>query len=82
MDSVHSEANALLKRLNETKSKVSNSTEEVKGQYCKVLEVRAETPSTVTTSDAVVFVADVEILCIFLAAGEPGSLPGLMSEAL
>lgn len=42
LDSVQSEANALLKRLNETKTKVSNSTEEVKGQYCKVLEENLE----------------------------------------
>lgn len=40
LESVQSEANALLKRLNETKTKVSNSTEEVKGQYCEVLKVR------------------------------------------
>lgn len=39
LDSVQSEANALLKRLNETAKKVSNSVEEVKEQYVTVLEV-------------------------------------------
>lgn len=67
MDSVQSEANALLKRLNETKTKVSNSTEEVKGQYCKVLEVRDQTPATIKAKlfrlDAV---AEIEIPGIFL----------------
>lgn len=66
LDSVQSEANALLKRLNETKTKVSNSTEEVKGQYCKVLEVRDKTLPTTMSLDTVVFVADIEILDIFL----------------
>lgn len=65
VDSVQSEANALLKRLKETKTKVSNSTEEVKGQYCKVLEVSDKTP-TVMSSDAVVFVAVIEILHILI----------------
>lgn len=64
---MQSEANALLKRLNETKTKVSNSTEEVKGQYCKVLEVRDETPPTAVSLDTVVFVANIEILDIFLS---------------
>ncbi len=40
LDSVQSEASALLKRLNETSKKVSNSVEEVKEQYAKVLEVK------------------------------------------
>lgn len=40
LDSIQSEASALLKRLNETTKKVSNSVEEVKEQYAKVLEVR------------------------------------------
>lgn len=39
LDSVQSEASALLKRLNETSKKVSNSVDEVKEQYTKVLEV-------------------------------------------
>lgn len=39
LDSVQSEANALLKRLNETAKKVDRSVEEVKEQYAKVLEV-------------------------------------------
>ncbi|XP_056249175.1 inverted formin-2 isoform X2 [Seriola aureovittata] len=38
LDSVQSEASALLKRLNETAKKVSNSVEEVKEQYAKVLD--------------------------------------------
>ncbi|XP_030575302.1 inverted formin-2 isoform X2 [Archocentrus centrarchus] len=38
LDSVQSEASALLKRLNETAKKVSNSVEEVKEKYVKVLE--------------------------------------------
>ncbi|XP_018545766.1 LOW QUALITY PROTEIN: inverted formin-2-like [Lates calcarifer] len=38
LDSVQSEASALLKRLNDTAKKVSNSVEEVKEQYEKVLE--------------------------------------------
>ncbi|XP_049451777.1 inverted formin-2 isoform X3 [Epinephelus fuscoguttatus] len=38
LDSVQSEASALLKRLNDTAKKVSNSVEEVKEQYAKVLE--------------------------------------------
>lgn len=67
LDSVQSEANALLKRLNETKTKVSNSTEEVKGQYCKVLEVRDQTLATIKAKlfrlDAV---AEIEIPGIFL----------------
>lgn len=70
LDSVQSEANALLKRLNETKTKVSNSTEDVKGQYCKVLEVRDQTPATIKAKlfrlDAVVAVAEIEIPRIFL----------------
>lgn len=52
LDSVQSEANALLKRLNETKTKVSNSTEDMKGQYCKVLEVRDEAPQTIMSSES------------------------------
>ena len=39
LDSVQSEASALLKRLNDTAKKVSNSVEELKEQYAKVLEV-------------------------------------------
>uniref|UniRef100_A0AAX7SIZ3 Inverted formin, FH2 and WH2 domain containing n=1 Tax=Astatotilapia calliptera TaxID=8154 RepID=A0AAX7SIZ3_ASTCA len=42
LDSVQSEASALLKRLNETAKKVSNSAEEVKEQYAKVLEANLE----------------------------------------
>lgn len=42
LDSVQSEASALLKRLNETAKKVSNSAEEVKEQYAKVLEVKCQ----------------------------------------
>uniref|UniRef100_A0A3P8RLG0 Inverted formin 2 n=1 Tax=Amphiprion percula TaxID=161767 RepID=A0A3P8RLG0_AMPPE len=42
LDSVQSEASALLKRLNETTKKVSNSVEEVKEQYAKVLEENQE----------------------------------------
>lgn len=42
LDSVQSEASALLKRLNETAKKVSNSAEEVKEQYAKVLEVNRQ----------------------------------------
>lgn len=42
LDSVQSEASALLKRLNETAKKVSNSAEEVKEQYAKVLEENLE----------------------------------------
>ncbi|XP_008279616.1 inverted formin-2 [Stegastes partitus] len=42
LDSVQSEASALLKRLNETTKKVSNSAEEVKEQYAKVLEENRE----------------------------------------
>ncbi|XP_067471204.1 inverted formin-2 isoform X3 [Thunnus thynnus] len=42
LDSVQSEASALLKRLNETAKKVSNSVEEVKEQYAKVLEESLE----------------------------------------
>lgn len=42
LDSVQSEASALLKRLNETAKKVSNSAEEVKEQYAKVLEVKRQ----------------------------------------
>uniref|UniRef100_A0AAQ5YGY5 Inverted formin, FH2 and WH2 domain containing n=1 Tax=Amphiprion ocellaris TaxID=80972 RepID=A0AAQ5YGY5_AMPOC len=42
LDSVQSEASALLKRLNETTKKVSNSVEEVKEQYAKVLEENRE----------------------------------------
>lgn len=38
LDSVQSEAGGLLKRLNETAKKVSNSVDEVKEQYTKVLE--------------------------------------------
>ncbi|XP_039993114.1 inverted formin-2-like isoform X2 [Xiphias gladius] len=38
LDSVQSEASALIKRLNETAKKVSNSVEEVKEQYSKVLD--------------------------------------------
>ncbi|XP_031134770.1 inverted formin-2 isoform X1 [Sander lucioperca] len=38
LDSAQSEASALLKRLNETAKKVSNSVEEMKEQYAKVLE--------------------------------------------
>ncbi|XP_047466613.1 inverted formin-2 isoform X2 [Mugil cephalus] len=38
LDSVQSEASKLLKRLNETAKKVSNSVDEVKEQYVKVLE--------------------------------------------
>lgn len=39
LDSVQSEASALLKRLNETSRKVSNSVDEVKEQYTQVLGV-------------------------------------------
>ncbi|XP_026019395.1 inverted formin-2-like [Astatotilapia calliptera] len=42
LDSVQSEASALLKRLNETAKKVSNSAAEVKEQYAKVLEANLE----------------------------------------
>lgn len=82
LDSVQSEANALLKRLNETKTKVSNSTEEVKGQYCKVLEVRQDGTHNHELAHC--------CLCCecansshfsFPAAGESGGLPGSMSEA-
>ncbi|XP_028251510.1 inverted formin-2-like isoform X2 [Parambassis ranga] len=38
LESVQSEASALLKRLNETAKKVSNSVEEVKEQYAKLLQ--------------------------------------------
>ncbi|XP_078133777.1 inverted formin-2-like isoform X2 [Sander vitreus] len=38
LDSAQSEASALLKRLNETAKKVSNSVEEMKEQYAKVLQ--------------------------------------------
>nr|XP_020470190.1 inverted formin-2 isoform X2 [Monopterus albus] len=38
LDSVQSEASSLLKRLNETARKVSNSVDEVKEQYAKALE--------------------------------------------
>nr|XP_057946389.1 inverted formin-2-like [Doryrhamphus excisus] len=38
LDSIQSDANTLLKRLNETAKKVSNSVEEVKEQYAKILE--------------------------------------------
>lgn len=87
MDSVQSEGNALLKRLNETKTKVSNSTEDVKGQYCKVLEVRDQTPLTIKAElfglGAVGAAAEIEIPCIFgfLLVGESGSLPGSVSKA-
>lgn len=39
LDSVQSETSALLKRLNEAAKKVSNSVEDLKEQYAKVLEV-------------------------------------------
>lgn len=39
---MQSEASALLKRLNETAKKVSNSEDELKEQYAKILEVRRE----------------------------------------
>ncbi|XP_039642280.1 inverted formin-2-like isoform X1 [Perca fluviatilis] len=42
LDSAQSEATALLKRLNETAKKVSNSVEEIKEQYAKVLEESLE----------------------------------------
>uniref|UniRef100_A0A8P4GP33 Inverted formin-2 n=1 Tax=Dicentrarchus labrax TaxID=13489 RepID=A0A8P4GP33_DICLA len=42
LDSVQSEASALLKRLNETAKKVSNSVEEVKEQYANVLQESLE----------------------------------------
>lgn len=42
LDSVQAEASALLKRLNETARKVSNSVEEVKEQYAKALEENVE----------------------------------------
>ncbi|XP_061751391.1 inverted formin-2 isoform X2 [Nerophis ophidion] len=42
LESIQSEANALLKRLNETAKKVSNSVEELKEQYAKVLEENLE----------------------------------------
>ncbi|XP_032357033.1 inverted formin-2 isoform X5 [Etheostoma spectabile] len=42
LDSAQSEASALLKRLNETAKKVSNSVEEMKAQYAKVLEESLE----------------------------------------
>lgn len=40
MESLQGETSALLKRLNETTKRVSNSVEEVKEQYAGVLEVR------------------------------------------
>ncbi|XP_077411495.1 inverted formin-2-like isoform X4 [Vanacampus margaritifer] len=42
LDSIQSETNTLLKRLNEASKKVSNSVEEVKQQYVKVLEENLE----------------------------------------
>ncbi|XP_035529543.1 inverted formin-2 isoform X3 [Morone saxatilis] len=42
LDSVQSEASALLKRLTETAKKVANSVEEVKEQYAKVLQESLE----------------------------------------
>lgn len=42
LDSVQSEASALLKRLNETAKKVSNSEDELKEQYAKILEESLE----------------------------------------
>ncbi|XP_071355157.1 inverted formin-2 isoform X2 [Trachinotus anak] len=42
LESIQSEASALLKRLNETAKKVSNSVEEVKEQYAKVLDESRE----------------------------------------
>ncbi|KAM9355955.1 inverted formin-2 isoform 2-T2 [Pholidichthys leucotaenia] len=48
LDSVQSEASALLKRLNDTAKKVSNSVEEVKEQYEKVLEENLEECRTLT----------------------------------
>ncbi|XP_020485642.3 inverted formin-2 isoform X2 [Labrus bergylta] len=42
LDSIQSEASALLKRLNDTAKKVSNSVDDVKEQYAKVLEESTE----------------------------------------
>ncbi|XP_045917648.1 inverted formin-2-like isoform X2 [Micropterus dolomieu] len=48
LDSVQSEANGLLKRLNDTAKKVSNSVEEMKAQYAKVLEDSLEACQALT----------------------------------
>lgn len=48
LDSVHSEASALLKRLTETSRKVSNSSDEVKEQYVHVLEENLEACRSLT----------------------------------
>lgn len=40
MESMQSETGALLKQLNDSAKKVSNSVDEVKEQYTKILEVR------------------------------------------
>ncbi|XP_069008108.1 inverted formin-2 isoform X2 [Embiotoca jacksoni] len=48
LDSVQSEASGLLKRLNETAKKVSNSMEDVKEQYAKVLVENLEACQTLS----------------------------------
>ncbi|XP_070776084.1 inverted formin-2 [Enoplosus armatus] len=48
LDSIQSEASALQKRLNETAKKVSNSVEEMKEQYAKVLEESLEACQALT----------------------------------
>ncbi|XP_034051380.1 inverted formin-2 isoform X2 [Thalassophryne amazonica] len=48
LDSIQSETNDLLKRLNETRKKISNSTEEVKEQYAKILEGSLDSCRTLT----------------------------------
>lgn len=71
MDSLQSEANALLKRLNETTKKVSNSVEEVKEQYVTVLEVGEKSLPTIKAFSFFFFglklltEGDIEIPCIF-----------------
>ncbi|XP_044021482.1 inverted formin-2 isoform X2 [Siniperca chuatsi] len=48
LDSVQSEASALLKRLNETAKKIANSVEEMKAQYAKILEESLEACQALT----------------------------------
>lgn len=49
LDSMQSETGLLLKQLNDAAKKVSNSVDEVKEQYSKILEVRHPKPKLSTS---------------------------------
>uniref|UniRef100_A0A3Q1CGY7 Inverted formin, FH2 and WH2 domain containing n=1 Tax=Amphiprion ocellaris TaxID=80972 RepID=A0A3Q1CGY7_AMPOC len=87
LDSVQSEASALLKRLNETTKKVSNSVEEVKEQYenreaCQVLSERFTDIDKKKSELAVYLCEDTNKLSLEELFGTIRTFRGLFIKAL